>query len=648
MPPRALSLFLLLPLAPLLLLGGCGVHDDSLERIDRSGELRLITRNGPTTYYLGRDGERGFDYDLAGRLAQELGVELVVTQAFSIDELFQALERGEADIAAAGLSLTPRRAAEYAPSRPYARQRPQVIYKTGQRRPRSVAELQELKIGVIENSSHQSLLEELRSDGHDWLRWEQFAASDPLELLSLVNDDRLDVAVVDSRDFFIQQNLVPRLAVAFDLAGDRDIVWYLPRTARESALLEQVNAFLEARDSDGTLHRLRRRYFDRDEAISRVDSQTFVASARRNLRRYQKLIQDVARERELPWELLAAISYQESHWDPKATSPTGVRGMMMLTRATAEELGVSDRTDPEQSLDGGARYFRDLHRRLPGDILEPDRSWLALAAYNIGMGHLEDARVLTERRGGDPHLWRDVMESLPLLEDAQYYSTLRYGYARGLEAVRYVQNIRHYYNILRFQTARAEAAGALGCGTGLGALLYVAPGPEKRLKQRGAFPGAVGVLLPGHPMIETTLIKKGEGTAHGARPRLQCREDQSPDSRMHQRAAAHGAGLEGDVEDAAGQAVVHLARGAGAQRQDFRVRGGVMGTDGRVGALTDDLTIAHQHGAYGHLAGGCRLRGERQRAFHEGLSHGSGCPAATKRLKVRVAVPAVRAHRLQA
>jgi membrane-bound lytic murein transglycosylase F len=177
---------------------------------------------------------------------------------------------------------------------------------------------------------------------------------------------------------------------------------------------------------------------------------------RKNLRDYQQLIEVVAREESLAWEFLAAISYQESHWDPKATSRTGVRGMMMLTRATAKELGVDDRTDPAQSLRGGARYFKDLRRRLPGDIYEPDRSYLALAAYNIGMGHLEDARVLTERRGGDPHLWSDVMEALPLLEDQTHYETLRYGYARGKEAVRYVQNIRHYYNILRWQTARAE------------------------------------------------------------------------------------------------------------------------------------------------------------------------------------------------
>ncbi|MFK7831370.1 MAG: membrane-bound lytic murein transglycosylase MltF [Congregibacter sp.] len=439
---------------PLLLVCGCTAEDTPLQRITDSGELRFITRNGPTTYYLGRTGEQGFEYDLAAQLADELDVELVVTQAFTLDELFTALERGEADIAGAGLTLTELRAERFAASRAYAQQRPQLIYKAGEKRPRTLAELVGMNIVVMAQSSHEYLIESLAEEANLALSWESLALSDPVELLQRVNRDLADVAIVDSRDFYITQNLVPRLAIAFDLAEQRDIVWYLPNNAQDSNLLSQVNAFLAAREQDGTYAKLRKRYFERDDTISRVDSQTFVGNMRQDLRDYQQLIEIVAREQQLPWELLAAISYQESHWNPSATSKTGVRGMMMLTRTTAKELGVADRTDPGQSLRGGARYFKKLRRRLPDDISEPDRSWMALAAYNIGRRHLEDARILTERRGGDPHLWPDVMDSLPLLEDSAHYNTLRYGYSRGSEAVRYVQNIRHYYNILRWQSAR--------------------------------------------------------------------------------------------------------------------------------------------------------------------------------------------------
>lgn len=441
----------------LALLAGCERHLEPLERILERGELRLVTRNGPTTYYLGRGGERGIEYDLAAAFARELDVSLVVTQAFTIEELFAALARGEADIAAAGLTFTETRSQRFTASAAYATQRPEVVYKAGQRRPEGLTDLAGRDLLVVAGSSHEDLLERLREMGEFDVPWRPIATSDPFTILERVADGEADAALIDSRDFALQQNLLPELKVAFDLGVERDIVWYLADEAAGSPLLERVNDFLTRKREEGRITELREAYFAKDERISRVDTQTFVNRMRSDLREYQRLIEIVAREEDLPWELLAAISYQESHWDPNATSRTGVRGMMMLTRATAGDLGVRDRTDPTESMRGGARYFRQLRSRLPGDILEPDRTWLALAAYNIGRAHLEDARIVTERRGGDPHLWNDVMEALPLLENPQHYKTLRYGYARGTEAVRYVQNIRHYYRVLRLQSARDTA-----------------------------------------------------------------------------------------------------------------------------------------------------------------------------------------------
>jgi membrane-bound lytic murein transglycosylase F len=447
LPPLLLSL---------LALVSCGDSGDALDRIRASGELHFITRNSASTYYLGRDGPTGFEYELARGLAEELGVQLVVHEAFTIRALFDALLRREASIAGAGLTLTSSRSLRFPSSVSYATQRSQVIYKAGEARPREVPDLRGLRVSVLAHSSQLELLETLTVDDAARLNLDVVDSADPMQVLVRVRDDLADVAVVDSRDFLLQQNLVPRLDVAFDLSGQREVVWYLPPGSMGSALQLAVDRFLSERRASGFLDALEERFFTRDENISRVDSQTFLRQARQELRDYRGLIEKVADEHQLPWELLAAISYQESHWDPNAVSRTGVRGMMMLTRATARDLGVDDRTDPAQSLRGGARYFRSLRRRLPEDIREPDRSWMALAAYNIGMAHLEDARILTQRRGGDPHLWDDVMQALPLLEEAQHYRSLRHGYARGLEAVRYVQNIRHYYDILTWQSARAE------------------------------------------------------------------------------------------------------------------------------------------------------------------------------------------------
>jgi membrane-bound lytic murein transglycosylase F len=249
----------------------------------------------------------------------------------------------------------------------------------------------------------------------------------------------------------VQQSLYPRLKVAFDLGSSQDMVWYLPPGEDNLRLKARMDVFLEQLQADGTLDMLRETYFGHARTVSRIGSHTFTRNMRKTLPKYRALIQQVAEEYQMDWHLLAAMAYQESHWNPKAESPTGVRGMMMLTVPTAKETGVTNRLDAGQSLRGGARYFKNTKRRLPDDIYEPDRTYMALAAYNIGRGHLEDARVLTERQGGDPHLWTDVLERLPLLQKSRHYETLKHGYARGQEAATYVQNIRHYYGILQWQ-----------------------------------------------------------------------------------------------------------------------------------------------------------------------------------------------------
>ena len=166
------------------------------------------------------------------------------------------------------------------------------------------------------------------------------------------------------------------------------------------------------------------------------------------LPKYRQQFENVARAYEISWTLLAAQAYQESRWDRYAVSPTGVRGIMMLTRDTASSLGIQNREDPTNSIEGGARYFQSLEKRLPRHVGKADRTWIALAAYNVGMGHVKDAQRLARRMGKNPHSWNDLKTMLPLLAQKPYYETLQYGYARGWEPVRYVKRIRAYYALL--------------------------------------------------------------------------------------------------------------------------------------------------------------------------------------------------------
>ncbi len=184
--------------------------------------------------------------------------------------------------------------------------------------------------------------------------------------------------------------------------------------------------------------------------FDRVDAASFVACVRERLPRYQAWFQEAAAETGIDWRLLAAIGYQESRWDSAAVSPTGVQGLMMLTAETARRVGVADRNDPRESILGGARYLRVIGKTIPERIPDPDRTWMTLAAYNVGYGHLEDARILTQRRGQDPDRWPDVRANLPLLAQERHYTTLKRGYARGWEPVGFVRNVQTYAELLRW------------------------------------------------------------------------------------------------------------------------------------------------------------------------------------------------------
>ncbi len=432
------------------LLSGCE-QPDTLEAIRDQGELVVVSRNSPTTYFIGKNGLAGFEYDLTGLLAEELGVDLVIKPAFSLSGIFTRLVRGEADLAAAGLTLTQERAARFEHSLSYFKLTPQVVYVAGTYRPRSIEQVKGMSMVVLAGSSHAEALRRLRDEQYPELTWREIPEADTMELLELLTAGEAELAVIDSNEFKVQQSLYPRLKVAFDLGQEQDMVWYLPPDRDNARLLTRINAFIQRLQEDGTLERKREIHFGHTRGVSRIGSHTFLGKMRRTLPKYRDLIKQVANEYQMDWHLLAAVAYQESHWNPRAASPTGVRGMMMLTLPTARELGVTNRLDVAQSLRGGARYLKDIKRRLPDDIEDPDRTWMALAAYNIGMGHLHDARKITDAQGGNPDLWRDVMERLPLLRKSSFYKNTRYGFARGDEAVTYVQNIRHYFSILEWQ-----------------------------------------------------------------------------------------------------------------------------------------------------------------------------------------------------
>ena len=193
------------------------------------------------------------------------------------------------------------------------------------------------------------------------------------------------------------------------------------------------------------------------------DSRKFQTNAAARLARYRAWFEQAATQVGLDWRLLAAIAYQESKWDPRAQSDQGAAGVMMLTADTAHAMGVRDRANPQQSIFAGARYLAQVRATIPERIAEPDRTWLAVAAYNVGLAHLEDARVITQALGKNPDSWGDVRARLPLLAQERWYSRVRGGYARGWEPVRFVDRIQRYLTLLERQPAESGATAASAC-----------------------------------------------------------------------------------------------------------------------------------------------------------------------------------------
>lgn len=423
------------------------LSDSTLEKIITKGELVVLTRNSPTTYYEGPDGPAGLEYDLAKMLADELGVKLKMIAAQNLSQVLAGVENGAADFAAAGLTITEDRKEFFRFGPPYQGITEQLIYNINNPRPRSLDDLNGT-FEVVAYSSHNEQLVRLKKQ-HPSLNWKENDELESEDLLQLVADDILDYTVVDSNDFLLNQRFMLDLRAAFDIGEPQQLGWLFPKS-KDNTLYDKVTAFFEKIRASGDLARLISRTYGHTKDFDYVGTLIFRRHVAQRLPTYQDLFEAAAEKYKLDWRLLAAIGYQESHWDPKAVSPTGVRGIMMLTLRTASDLGIDNRLIPENSIMGGAEYFANSLERIPDDIDEPDRTWMALAAYNIGYGHLEDARIITEQLDKDPHRWFDVKQALPLLAKRKWYKNTRHGYARGWEPLQYVENIRSYYDILRW------------------------------------------------------------------------------------------------------------------------------------------------------------------------------------------------------
>jgi len=425
------------------------IHDDKV--------ITFVTLNSPNTYFVNGDNElAGLEYDLANLFIDEINLDLSLDKQYKIkwivtnriDQILPNVLNGKADIAAADMTVTEVRQKNFDFSLPYQDVQQEVIYNkiVKNKPPKSLKDLVGLHLSVSKGTSFVERLNKLK-EKEEGLMWEERDDVNSEQLIKELADGDIDYTIADNHLVSALQNYHPEISVAFSIGEPEKIAWAFAK-GRHPELRLKANAFFKKIKKNGTLRNLIDRYHGNAKRLNPVDIKTFLIRMNTLLPKYKSLFMQAQEITGIDWRMIAAMSYQESHWDTFNTSPTNVRGLMMLTENTADLMGVTDRLDPKQSIPAGAKYISSLIENIPDRVPEPDRTFMALASYNIGYAHVEDARALAQHLKLNPDSWADVKKTLVMLNNPDYYVNAKYGYCNGGAPVIFVESIRSYYKIL--------------------------------------------------------------------------------------------------------------------------------------------------------------------------------------------------------
>lgn len=431
-------------------------HDDEplddhslLKRIQERKILHVGMLKSNIPYYaltLNHNKEpNNVDYELIRLFAQKIGAELVLHEKQTLTDLFNALEKDEIDIIASGLSLLPAKFNNYFISPAYQIASQHLIYRRGTYRPRSMQNVKE-NILVADHSVQVPLLRKLKQT-YPNLNWKIKKEVLPEDLVKMVAKGEIKYTIIESTTLSRLQLTYPELAIAFTIQKAQPIGWQMKKN-KDHSLSDAINLFMHSIIDNGVAESIVSKYYNHISQFDYVNIASFINTIENTLNFYRDYFETYSKENNLDWQILAAISYQESHWNPKAVSPTGVRGIMMLTQTTAKLMKVKDRLNPEDSIRGGAAYIKKLLNLVPQQVPKEDRIWFALTAYNMGIAHLYDLIKLVKSEHDNPYAWDRVKNYLPLMDEQRYYKTLKYGKANGIQAYQFVENIKLYKMVL--------------------------------------------------------------------------------------------------------------------------------------------------------------------------------------------------------
>ena len=419
----------------------------TLHKILKAGQITVITRNTPHSYYSYRDEPMGFEYELAQEFAEYLGVKLKIKIAENWKRMIPELKSGTAALIAAGIIITPKRQKRVAFSDGYMDIRQHIISHRNNTKIKKVSDLSGKTVHVQTATAYQERLEELRRQGLD-LSIELHKDLPTEELIQQVAEGEIKLTVADSNIARLNQRHYPQAVMASAISDLQQLGWAVHPEAQE--LREKINSFFVAIKKSGRFDEIYNKYYGDVGNFDYVDLRAFHRRVKNKLSRYSPFIKAAARKHGFDWRLIAAQAYQESHLNPWAKSSAGAKGLMQLLTRTARSLNVADIYNPVDNINGGVQHLKNLYDYF-GSATGDDRLMISLAAYNVGQGHIQDARKLARKKNLDPSSWESLSQTLPLLRYRKYYKKAKYGYCRGTEPVRYVKQIMIYYDILKRQ-----------------------------------------------------------------------------------------------------------------------------------------------------------------------------------------------------
>lgn len=419
-------------------------EEQTIAAVQRQGEIVVLTTESPLIYSKNKYGEAsGIDHDLIESFARHYGLPFRFKVLESEEAVKKALAAGQGHVAAARLR-TPLRKSGFL-SGPAYEESYLSLYCQKKARILHIRDLAQKRVQILEKDNYQGFSQRLQQLSPQ-VRLAILSGKRSKDLFKNLTAQKTDCVIAEtvSGDFFsrslIKVEKVSALSETFSIS------WSL--APHQQNLLRLMQAWFQKASRDDEIMRVSDRYKIYLDQLNGKDIAKFIRMINTTLPQYQIAFKKAGQEHRLPWQLIASVAYQESHWNPEARSFTGVRGLMQLTTETALFLGVDDRMDPLQSIAGGSKYLRLLYNRTPKNLNHRDRLALALAAYNVGSAHLKDAQRLAEKMGKNPHSWRQLREILPLLADPSYASELQYGPARGHETVQFVERVKSFYSLM--------------------------------------------------------------------------------------------------------------------------------------------------------------------------------------------------------